>query len=341
NIKYATRSVGGGTIQYLKNSSFTNNEYGFYNISFPVDSCAFKSNDIGISSLSNVTLNFCSISNNNFGVESSGNNVILNNCTINSNSLGFGGATGQTAGTKFYGCRISHNNTGVTTHSFAGNVFRDCIINYNTSLGIASYPIMGIDSIINCEIKFNGTGVTAQSSSGCVITQCEFEYDTIGIVIKNSSADIYCNKICNNISYGLKMDVSTNFNVSNNYWCTTDSTQIAAAIYDGYDNVAVGLVTFLPLDSLCYTSTGITAYEAQPASFSIFPNPAADDITIELPANSSKAEIKIYNMPGQLIYSSRLTKQKTTIDISAFRKGAYIIQIATADAISRQKLIRQ
>ncbi|MES2621463.1 MAG: T9SS type A sorting domain-containing protein, partial [Bacteroidota bacterium] len=67
--------------------------------------------------------------------------------------------------------------------------------------------------------------------------------------------NITCNKICNNTFYNLQhgRNFGSNSNISNNYWCTTDSALIASKIYDGYDNINFGLVSFIPVDTTqCY-----------------------------------------------------------------------------------------
>lgn len=138
------------------------------------------------------------------------------------------------------------------------------------------------------------------------------------------------------------MNTSANFNRSDNYWCTSDSATIAAAVYDSYDNVIYGLVTYMPIDtSQCYLVTGVSTLDDHTLSFSIFPNPTADYLMVTLSAMSSPSEIKIFNMLGELVYTAGVISEKTTIDISNLLSGAYIVQVETKDKISRQKLIMQ
>jgi len=68
----------------------------------------------------------------------------------------------------------------------------------------------------------------------------------------------------------------------------------------------------------------------------ISPNPASEVITIQYPAGSKKYQLQIFDALGQLVYNESLsgdvsnkgllTKQ---IDVSAFRKGIYIMNIQT------------
>ncbi len=337
NFEYATSGIRtANNLPYIKNSSFTKNGYGVYNLSnTPVDSCIFKFNDRGIGYINGGVLNYCTISNNNYGVEDF-NNATFNNCIIDSNINALEGSNSA-----FHNCSISYNRYGIICRP-QGNLLNHCVINSNIVRGIILMSSFKRDTIINCEIKYNGTGIVAQTSQPSLITQCEIEYDTIGILINKNAADFFCNKICNNISYSVQMNTSANFNISDNYWCTTDSATIAAAIYDAYDNVIYGLVTFMPIDtSQCYIVTGVSTLDDHTLSFTIFPNPAADYLTVALSAMSSLSEIKIFSMLGELVYTAGNTSEKTTIDISTLVSGAYIVQVGTQDGISRQKLIRQ
>ena len=220
----------------------------------------------------------------------------------------------------------------------------NCEIAFNAS-GMslqAGRPFSANSLISQCNFNNNGTALLARSNNA-QITQCDIEYNNIGILLEVPDSNIYCNKICNNTTYGLQMSSSSNVNVSNNYWCTNDSSLIEAAIYDGYDNVTLGLVIFIPVDlaECSGIPTKIPNYKDRSLPFSIFPNPATDNLTIELPTNNSKTEIKIFNVLGALAYSSTVTKQKTDIDVSTLSNGIYIVQITAGNKIERQKFIRQ
>jgi hypothetical protein len=343
HIEYATIGIYNGNAIHIKNSVFINNLMGLNNIfGVPIDSCIFKFNAEGINWVDGCAIHFCNFLNNMNGIgELTGGSMV--NCIIDSNQIGLGDVDGA----KIYNCFINYNQTGLVSDPCCGGniTVKNCIIDYNSTMGVGIYGHGEADSVINNEIKFNGTGLEFAtcpnfgSPSQC--TKNVIDNNTIGIKV-GGCPDIYCNSICYNTSYDLQNNWAGTYNFPNNYWCTTDSATVEAHIYDGYDNTSLGLVSFMPLDTLqCYAVTGIPSYETQPASFSIFPNPAADYLTVVLPATISKTEIKIFNMLGELAYSSEATKQKTTIDISTLNKGAYIIQISTAGRINRQKLIRQ
>jgi len=88
-------------------------------------------------------------------------------------------------------------------------------------------------------------------------------------------------------------------------------------------------------------ATGILQNSMPNTQFNVYPNPAVDYLTVKLPSNSSKTEIKIFNIIGELEYSSTETNQNKNIDISNLANGLYLIQIATDDNMGIQKFIKQ
>jgi PKD repeat protein len=259
NFRYAVYGVM--SADTVRNSSFTFNKYGCYGANY-VDSCNFISNTIwGVAAQ---YINNCNILHNQSGIN---NSSFIKNCLIDSNQTG--------VDTYFdYGvidnCTINHNQTGISLSIDGYNTFKNCIIDSNTVVGI---EINRNDSLTNCEIKFNGIGVDGLYADNSIISENIIENNTIGIktggatntMYSNiidynatgfeiwSSGNFYCNRICNNTSYDLQVMSATSISIPNNYWCTTDSISTEAVIYDGYDDFSLGLVSFMPLDTLnCY-----------------------------------------------------------------------------------------
>ena len=75
-------------------------------------------------------------------------------------------------------------------------------------------------------------------------------------------------------------------------------------------------------------------------SFDIFPNPVHDYLTLAL-STTSKTEIKIVNMLGQIEYYTTAIGQKINIDVSSLASGVHFIQVTADDKISRRKFIRE
>jgi hypothetical protein len=177
-----------------------------------------------------------------------------------------------------------------------------------------------------------------------IITKNVIENNNIGIKFWLSDEQVFCNKICNNVIYDFYYDVQfgSNISVPNNYWCATDSIIITSKILDGYDNISLGLVTFMPIDTIgCYLISGISNGEIENSSLQIFPNPANDNLTVRLFNDKPAGEIRIYNLLGQQYRALTISGDHTTIDVSDLSKGIYIMYLATDKNIYRQKFIKE
>ena len=89
------------------------------------------------------------------------------------------------------------------------------------------------------------------------------------------------------------------------------------------------------------TITGINQQKVIAVDWSIFPNPATDQITINS-GNSEINKIKIFNLQGQqLIEINEPFKGLKTIDLSEFSKGNYFIQLMNDNIITTKEIICQ
>jgi hypothetical protein len=68
--------------------------------------------------------------------------------------------------------------------------------------------------------------------------------------------------------------------------------------------------------------------ELQTADFSVYPNPASNQLTIE---NGLELEmqISIMNIEGKIVYTNEFSGTSSTIDVSNLKAGIYLIQITT------------
>ena len=69
----------------------------------------------------------------------------------------------------------------------------------------------------------------------------------------------------------------------------------------------------------------------------IFPNPASKSILV----NSAQIidSVTVYNLTGTKIYEAHPQQENCVIEVSAFQKGLYLLQIATADATQTEKIV--
>jgi len=72
----------------------------------------------------------------------------------------------------------------------------------------------------------------------------------------------------------------------------------------------------------------------------IYPNPATDDITVEIPDFSRDAAISIYNIQGKLIMQQQMSQVRSNVDISGLSQGLYMIKLITPEGIVTKKFIK-
>ena len=73
--------------------------------------------------------------------------------------------------------------------------------------------------------------------------------------------------------------------------------------------------------------SGIQALLNQQASFELYPNPSHTEITIQANGENKIVSIKLLTMLGEEMYSQMVSRNQTSIDVNAFSKGMYLVQI--------------
>lgn len=88
-------------------------------------------------------------------------------------------------------------------------------------------------------------------------------------------------------------------------------------------------------------SSSINSPDSKTA-LTVYPNPAEQSIVIsyQLPVNE-KGELNIYNAQGQLVTSSGVEKQNTTLDISKLSPGLYYLSLNNGKQQRNTKFIKQ
>jgi type IX secretion system substrate protein len=224
-------------------------------------------------------------------------------------------------------CHFSNNNKAITNadkiitnSSFTGNNYglyaTERIDVYNCNFcGNQTALSGGRGNLQNTIIMNNGVGVVAFfegffNVSGNVIAQ-----NDTGIILgmySNSSPGLGSNNvICSNYFYNLINNTPLNIAVPGNCWCDTNSVTISQKIYDGYDNINLGLINFTPYlacdtssipDAICPNiSTGIATQAPENISSRIYPNPMCAYSVLKINEPVRNAEIIITNLTGQSV----------------------------------------
>jgi len=84
----------------------------------------------------------------------------------------------------------------------------------------------------------------------------------------------------------------------------------------------------------------LSTSEARSLKFEMYPNPASDKVSIQLPSGAENATVEFYDSLGRLALSKKVTRISNKMDVNALSKGIYILKVFTADQIGSQKFIK-
>jgi beta-mannanase len=87
-------------------------------------------------------------------------------------------------------------------------------------------------------------------------------------------------------------------------------------------------------------SLGVAENEEQQNKISIYPNPAANQLTVNIPSIiSEKVSVEIIDVSGNIKISNKISAGENNIDTSKLSDGIYIVAISSGNTITSQKLI--
>jgi len=319
-----------------------------------VTQSSFYKNGFGLGpQVEDCQIDSCLFLNNDYGVMEDGG--VISNSTFLNNGTGAYLGSARSSAYLVKNCIFCNNNIGCS--DLTNTIYHDTISNCNFSqnhIGLSGYLSYIKGNIFsNNDTAFDYIHPFANDS---VLNNCIY-HNNVGILLGGgTTAHMMNNNLCNNYRYNLQYTSSVNTVFPNTCWCDTDSATISAKIYNGYQNVSLGLIRFTPFIN-CDSSaiTGISPINCQTlvftqikenvthpiATFEIFPNPSSSHLTIKCSENILHRQIKIFNMLGELKYSEKMEKQSIDINISDLPAGIFIIEVDDGNGFSCQKFIKQ
>jgi hypothetical protein len=86
--------------------------------------------------------------------------------------------------------------------------------------------------------------------------------------------------------------------------------------------------------------TGVAASIEQ-NKIEAFPNPFLDKLTLQCHASLLNSELRIYDLLGQEVFASRITKERFEIDVNVLPPGAYLVKISGDAGTFTKQIIKQ
>jgi hypothetical protein len=310
----------------------------------------------------NASFGYCNISNAFSAINEEccgGGKDKIKNTRFTSNTIGLSGYTGSA--TPVDSCYFGNNSNGITQGDKSVN---HCIFD-NNDYGLNSTERVSVSNstftnhteaalyggrgaLVNCTITNNNTGVKS-FFEGFTIKKCNISNNQVGIELGNYDgyvAQVDSSTICSNVKYNVRNNSNSDVNLYTNCWCNADSTTVENLIYDGWDNLSLGLVNYTLFSSNCVTPIFKTYkrekrvvyfptdnHEIESNESIVYPNPATDFIFIK--NNNNLKKIKIYEFTGKLLVENSTGDDKLIkLNVSQLNSGLYILELIGKDAKS-------
>lgn len=131
-------------------------------------------------------------------------------------------------------------------------------------------------------------------------------------------------------------------------WTWVDLTSLGAAdslafTLSSTDNGNYGMNTpaYFAIDNVVTSDGPVSTKTVEAATlFDLYPNPASDFFVLKNLENEP-AEVFIFDLTGQLVYSNTISEYQNEINIQHLVKGTYMIKVQTETKVASQLLIKQ
>lgn len=92
------------------------------------------------------------------------------------------------------------------------------------------------------------------------------------------------------------------------------------------------------LHATCNDCEWVGVEEMATKNITVRPNPATDNFTIDLTDNSN-AQIELYNLVGQVVYSDNVQNQTVNVNVSSLNSGVYMLKVTQNGKVFTSKVI--
>jgi len=203
----------------------------------------------------------------------------------------------------------------------AVNCTAQCVVNY---IGTYRARPCGSDTAAHCVATITQITSTKILISNFICTGNAFNaYDTI-------IADINCTNDSLHLEQVSYTGAGNTLTFSGSGIITPDSIKVI------YHEIHPGGTT-----DICYIydnkTTGITKFNTQNPTITIYPNPAQNNFTVEV-SNSEKQTISIFDVNGKLVLTQAINS-KAIIDAGYLNAGVYNVSITSSAGVTNKCLV--
>lgn len=87
-------------------------------------------------------------------------------------------------------------------------------------------------------------------------------------------------------------------------------------------------------------SAGTHDFESSSNQYTIFPNPATDELFISTPNSTGKAEAVLYDLSGRILQRKVLQQGVSILNVTDYPNGCYILRITNGNFVQTEKIIK-
>lgn len=85
---------------------------------------------------------------------------------------------------------------------------------------------------------------------------------------------------------------------------------------------------------------GTQEFVSESNQFTVFPNPATDELFISTPNSTGKAEAVLYDLNGRMLQRTVLQQGVSILNVTDYPNGCYILRITNGDFVQTEKIIK-
>jgi len=95
-------------------------------------------------------------------------------------------------------------------------------------------------------------------------------------------------------------------------------------------------------DNSTIVSRLVTQYNLiQDEDFVISPNPAKEKLNIKLLSANENVKLEVFDVLGKLIYKGEITQLESSINISSWKSGVYLVRVSNNKTVQTKRFIKQ
>lgn len=121
-------------------------------------------------------------------------------------------------------------------------------------------------------------------------------------------------------------------------------TQVRIVSNDGSDSLHKGQRASLTSDYDNITAVDVLSmpeFEVQNNEFTISPNPAKNKLNISIPSGNDNMKLEVYDVLGKRIFKGLLTDLDSSINVSNWKTGVYLVKISSDKISQTKRFIKQ